>query len=95
MVFDVSRKTPYTYDLDNSEKIMIVDVDAPALQTSPTAQFIKSPLVASYAAQAISGGKTRVVLQLRAPVKLITSQALPPNGEKTDRVVLDLAPVTP
>lgn len=90
LVLDLTQKTPFTYDLDNNEKILIIDMDASAWTAAPGASFAKSPLVASYTAQAVDGGKYRLVIQLKEAVKVQTAQALLPNGEKGDRIVFDL-----
>lgn len=90
VVFDLSRKVGFVTDLDNNEKILIIDVDAGEFTAPAGASFAKSPLVASYTAQALSGGKSRVILQLRDDVDIARTQMLPPNGEKGDRIVLDL-----
>lgn len=95
VVLDLSRKVPFIYDLDNAEKILIVDIDAPEFAAAAGASFAKSPLVASYTAQAVAGGKSRVIFQLRAPVDILRSQSLPPNADKGDRIVLDLGPARP
>ncbi len=95
IVFDLSRKVGFVTDLDNAEKILIVDVDAGEFTAPAGASFAKSPLVASYTAQALSGAKSRVILQLREAVDIARTQMLPPNGEKGDRIVLDLVKTRP
>lgn len=90
LVLDMNKKVPYTYDLDNTEKILIIDVDAHAVSAVKSATFDKSPLISSYAAEVGSDGKARVVLQLRRAVKVMATSTLPPNGDKGDRVVIDL-----
>lgn len=93
IVLDISKRANFTYDLDNTEKLLIVEVDAVAWNAAAGADFAKSPIVASYTAQATDNGKYRLILQLRQPVKLLRAQALPPNADKGDRIVLDLAKV--
>lgn len=90
IVLDVTRKVPFTYDLDNSEKILIIDLDTPEFAAAAGMSFAKSPLVASYTAQAVTDGKSRLILQLRDAVDVAKTQALPPNGDKGDRIVIDL-----
>lgn len=91
IVLDLTQKAAYTYDLDNVEKLLIVEVDASAWTAAAGADFAKSPIVASYTAQATDNGKYRLILQLRQAVNVLRSQALPSNGDKGDRIVLDLA----
>lgn len=95
LVLDVSRKVPFTTDLDNAEKILIIDLDAPDFAAPAGASFATSPLVASYTAQAVAGGKSRLIVQLREPIVVARTQSLPPNGEKGERIVLDLTKANP
>lgn len=90
LVLDLNKKVPYTYDLDNTEKILVIDVDARNVSAVKSAQFEKSPLISSYMADVGTDGKARVVLQLRRAVKVLSTSTLPPNGDKGDRVVIDL-----
>lgn len=89
LVLDTVTKTSFTYDLDNTEKILIVDLSAPDFTAPMTAEFAKSPLIAAYTAQK-NNDQYRLVLQLRTPVKVAGAQNLNPNGDKGDRIVIDL-----
>jgi hypothetical protein len=91
LVLDVSQKTNFAYDLDNSEKIMIVEVDAKSWVAAPGASFGNSDLIAGYTSQSLENGRYRLIVQLKKPVKVLSTTQLPPNGDKSDRVVIDLA----
>jgi hypothetical protein len=90
IVLDVTGKTNFSYDLDNAERIMIIDLDAKEWAAAAGADFAKSPLVSSYTAQAVEGGKCRMILQLRESVKVEAAQTLNPVGDKGDRIMIDL-----
>jgi hypothetical protein len=91
VVLDVGGPAAFQYDLDNTEKIMIIDLNIPVANAG-MGEFDKSPLVASYSTQSIAPNKSRVILQLRAPVQVLKTSTLPPNADKPDRVILDLIP---
>jgi hypothetical protein len=95
LVLDTSEKVTYQYDLDNLEKILMIDVATPAVSAVANAVLTNTPLIASYTAQSVPGGKTRLIVQLSQPIQVVNASVLPPNGDKGDRIVFDLAPFTP
>lgn len=92
LVLDVSSKSVFTYDLDNKEKVLMIDVAVPNSTAVSNATLQQVPLVGSYNVQSIEGGKTRVIVQLTEAVKILATSSLPPIGDKGERIVIDLAP---
>ncbi len=91
IVIDIGAPTEFQYDLDNGEKILIIDLNTP-VTSAMVGQFDKSPLVASYSTQAITPDKSRLILQLRTAIKVLKTSTLPPSDGKNDRIILDLVP---
>lgn len=92
MVFDVSKASTFTYDVDNAEKILVIEIPSTVWNAGPvTRNFMENPLVKSLAASPNGQGGTRIVVQLSAPAKVLWSQAIPPAGLQGDRIVFDLA----
>lgn len=92
MVFDVSKASTFTYDVDNTEKILVIEIPSTVWNAGPvTRNFMENPLVKSLAASPNGQGGTRIVVQLLAPAKVLWSQSIPPAGLQGDRIVLDLA----
>ncbi len=92
MVIDVSAASNFTFDIDNNEKLMVVEVPGTVWGAGPiTRQLQDHPLVQSMASSPDGQGGTRVVLQLKAPVKVLWSQAIPPAGGQGNRIVIDIS----
>ena len=92
MVIDVSSAPAFTYDIDNNEKILMIEIPGTVWNAGPVTKLIQdNPLIQSLAASPDGQGGTRVVLQLAAPAKILWSQAIPPSGTQGHRIVLDIA----
>jgi len=91
LVMDVNKKTAYTIDLDNQERILIIEL--PEAQWSAAAQknFGGSPLLSSYSTESINDGQgTRVIMTLKKATTLMKSEALPPGSNPYYRIYADL-----
>ncbi len=92
MVIDVSAASHFTFDIDNNEKLMVVEIPGTVWSAGPiTRQLQDHPLVESMASSPDGQGGTRVVLQLKAPAKVLWSQAIPPAGGQGNRIVIDIS----
>lgn len=88
IVLDTSGPAKLKYDVDNVEKILVVEV--PATWAAATAKTLSnSPLVASYAAENDENG-SRLIVQLKAPVTVLTSAQVDPDKTGGHRSYLDL-----
>jgi len=90
IVFDVSGPATYRYDLDNAEKLLVVELPqagwADATQGSPG----KSPVLASYTVTPMDGGGSRVIMQLKKDTSVVYETVIKPNGYDDYRIVIDL-----
>lgn len=92
MVIDVSAASDFAFDIDNKEKLMVIEIPGTVWDAGPLTRHLQDhPLVQSMASSPDGRGGTRVVLQLKAPVKILWSQAIPPAGGQGDRLVFDMA----
>ncbi|MCB9982587.1 MAG: hypothetical protein H6861_02790 [Rhodospirillales bacterium] len=93
LVLDISKKTPYTADLDAQEKLLIVELPEAGWNAPMSQSFSSSALLQSYSVEPINNGAgSRVVMTLKRPTQLIKQQALPPgNGNPNYRIFLDLS----
>lgn len=92
VVLDLSGAGEFSYDLDNQEKILVIEVKSAKTASALAGAVSSSPLVASYTTQSDANG-SRVVVQLKEAVKVSGSGALKPSGASGHRIYLDLAKI--
>lgn len=96
IVMDLTNKSKFMADLDNNEKILLIDLPGTGWSAAKTQKFTSHPLVAGYTAQESGNGGTTLVIELKKPVKMTESAALPPRTSpplKGHRIYLDIAPL--
>ena len=89
LVVDANRPVRMTTDLDNQEKILVLEIKGLDWKTAMAKSGINSPLIASYTAQNTGDG-ARLILQLKRGVKLGKVQTLNPDGSNGHRAFVDL-----
>ena len=92
VVIDVSGEIGFTYDIDNTENILLIDLAGTQWGGAAQAPVGDSPLVTSYEAVPNGKGGTQMAVQLRQPAKVLWAQTLPAVGGKGPRLVIDIAP---
>ncbi|MBU0799468.1 MAG: AMIN domain-containing protein, partial [Alphaproteobacteria bacterium] len=91
LVMDMTGASSYRYDLDNAENLLVIELAGAGWTAAQSQTMAKSPLVQSYSVQAMDGGGTRVIIQLKRAVNVIYEAALKPEGgNSSHRIVLDL-----
>lgn len=90
MVLDVNGPAQYSYDLDNNENLLVIELPDSGWAGKQSWSSSKAPLMSSYTVQP-SGNGSRVIIQLKKPVRVIYEDVLKPNGTPDYRIVLDLA----
>lgn len=90
LVLDVGGKPQYSYDLDNSENLLVIELPNAGWSGQQSWSSSKVPLMASYSVQP-SGDGSRLIIQLKKPVRVIKDTILAPNGSPDHRLVIDLA----
>jgi len=91
LVIDIGNSVSHRTDLDNDEKIMVIEINNATWNTTASKTFT-SPLIKSYTTQPLESGKgTRLILTLKKPVKIVLDTLLNPEGNnKNYRLVIDL-----
>lgn len=91
VVLDVNKKTNFNVDLDNGEKLLVVDMPNASWQGMTEKNFTaKNPLIQSYKAQSTGQG-TMLVMQLKKPTNIIYQKSIPALSGGGQRVVVDLS----
>lgn len=90
IVLDVNAKARFSTDIDNSERIMIVELPDASWGTSSSKNFSRSPHLASYKTESAGNG-TMLIFQLRKAAKITYKDDLPSNSGSGRRIVIDLS----
>lgn len=96
LVFDLkdSAKPEFIYDIDNAEKILLVDLGG-IRWLGADKGILKSSMIVGWNAQKSASGTASIVVELKKSAKIISSQYLKAEGKDPARLVLDIAPVGP
>lgn len=93
IVLDLSAPAKYMVDLDNQEKLLILEVKDTKWAAKTAFTFKNSPLLSAYTAQsADASGHSRLLITLKTPVKIAKKFILKSDKSRNlkDRIVLDL-----
>lgn len=89
MVLDVNAKTSFTTDLDNNEKILVIEL--PNTQWSGAKQKnVKNPIISSYKVQPMGDNGNMMVVQLKKNTSVTYEKALNALSGSGQRLVIDL-----
>ena len=91
IVLDVSQPASYNIDLDNNEKLLVMEISGAKWAARESFTFKDSPLLEAFSAQSDANGGSRLLLSLKKPVKILKKFALKKDGPRKDRIVLDIA----
>lgn len=91
LVIDLSGSVTHRTDLDNDEKILMIEIPN-AGWTAPVSKALSSSVVQSYTTQPLENGKgTRLIVTLKKPANILLDKELPPEAtNKNYRLVIDL-----
>ncbi len=90
LVFDSNDKVSFSYNVDNSQNLLIIDMLGTGWQTSQEMAISNSPLVSSYSVVPNGSGQ-QIYVQLKQAAQVLWAQALAPGGAQGHRVVFDIA----
>ncbi len=91
LVLDLGQSIKINYDIDNEEKILLIEIPGFEWKAAKSKTFPKSLLIASYQAESDANG-SRLVVQLRGPAKIANYSNIEATGGKLPRAVLDISP---
>jgi len=91
IVLDANTKTPFTADLDNNEKILVIDLPN-ANWTAAISKSINNPVIASYKVEAKENGAgSMMIIQLKKNTSIAYQDSLKALSGSGQRLVIDLA----
>lgn len=92
MVFDTSEKTPFSVDLDNEERLMIIELPNATWKSAMSKTLSGIPTLGSYTVEPINDGKgTMIILSLTANTAIITeSRLVPDKTSPYHRIYIDI-----
>ncbi|MFK7840156.1 MAG: hypothetical protein AB8B83_07465 [Bdellovibrionales bacterium] len=93
LVLDMSRKTPYSVDLDSSENILVIELpQAGWIGTTRKSFSNKEPLLASYSVEKINNNQgVRIIIPLKQSTSILKQAVLPPGSNPNFRMYVDLS----
>ena len=89
LVMDIGSKSSFSYDLDNAEKVLIIELPMVQHEKELKASLSKSPYISSYMSEATNNG-SRVIVQLKQPVKILAAEMLGAISTRGARIYLDI-----
>jgi hypothetical protein len=89
IVLDTTSPARINYDLDNGERILVIEIPDTVWKAENSGDVSKSDVVSSFAADGDSAS-SRLVVQLKTKAKIVTTARLNPSGGSGYRVYLDL-----
>lgn len=91
LVIDATGDVAYRHDLDNGEKLLIVELPGATWTGQKQWTSERAPLIASYTAQPLADGQgSRLIIQLKQEASVVYESALAGDGQNGRRIVLDL-----
>lgn len=93
MVLDLGSPTTFTTDLDNNEKILLVDLKSASWNAASSRRLGSNPLIAGYSVQGNGSGGSMLVIELKRNARVVESAALKPrsNPARGHRIYVDIA----
>ncbi|MCB9979728.1 MAG: hypothetical protein H6863_01135 [Rhodospirillales bacterium] len=91
VVLEVGQKTPFHYDLDNEELLLIIEL--PEATPAIHEPFLtgQSPYISAITLQPVDKG-SRLILQLKTPVKVLAAEPIPATASQDARIFFDIGP---
>lgn len=89
IVLDVNAKTNYSLDIDNNEKIMVVELPSAGWSAAASRNFGRSPAIASYSVEPAGDGQM-LIFQLKRAANVLYQDDIPALNGSGRRIVIDL-----
>lgn len=91
LVLDVSAKTDFSVDIDNSEKLLIVELPHSGWKGPVEKNFKNSRLLNSYRVNSFGHNGSILIVQLKKGSSVVHKGAIPAAKGKPHRIVIDLS----
>ena len=94
IVLDTNHRSNFSIDLDNDEKLIIIELPDARWIDGNNKTFRNSKLLESYSVEPLNNGKgSMIVLSLKKTTKILREKRLSPDSENTyHRIYFDLSP---
>lgn len=92
VVLDTTKSAEIHYDLDNDEKILVLDVPNAKWKAIPYSELKNNVLVKSYRASMDDSG-AHLAIALKQKAKVMATARLKPSGGNGHRVYIDISPL--
>lgn len=96
LVMDLTAKTKpeFKYDLDNGEKLLLVEMPSSGWGGAESGKPANSPIIAGWSVQKGASGGSSVAIQLKKNARILSTEFLKAEGKDPARLVMDIAPGT-
>jgi len=91
IVLDINKPGTYRADIDNNERLFVVELPSTAWSAKTGQSFAKHPLVKGYTVIPADGGGSILAVELKKDSVVLNSMALKPNHKYGHRLVFDLS----
>ncbi len=93
LVFDLKTgaKPAFTYDLDNTEQLLLIDLPGASWDAKAAAGRPASPMIAGWTATKTAAGGTSVAIELKKTARVLSTEYLKAEGKDPARLVVDVA----
>ncbi len=91
LVMDVSGAPKFMHDLDNAEKLLLVELPKTGWSAAAVKDFKGSALLKSYSVKTSDDGTSRLAIELKKAVKVGMAKVYEPNAVRGHRIVFDLS----
>lgn len=94
LVIDLAdnAKPEVTYDLDNAEKVLLIEMPETAWNGAKSGASKVSAFVSEWSVQDSANGGSNLAVQLKKGAKILSTEYLKGNGKDSARLVIDLGP---
>jgi len=90
LVLDVRGHPAFGVDVDNQEKILVVDLGKTAWETAAQKSFDTAPILSSYRTETTADGSLLLIISLKKEAKIIYQGFIKDEKEKGGRIIIDL-----
>jgi N-acetylmuramoyl-L-alanine amidase len=90
IVLDASGKAAFTADLDNQEKILVIEISGVGWSAAMQQTLSASPLVSSYRVETMDGGGTMLIVQLKRAAVISYKGTMDDAATGGQRLIIDL-----
>lgn len=92
IVLDVSASTPFTYHMEESKNVLVVELPDADWGADAKKVFNNHPLLLAYLAKPTSSGGTFLAIKMNKKSELVFKTTYPKSGASNFRIVFDVAP---